>query len=182
MSRLSLHKLIKLFILTLSGIILIATIFYVTATVNSFNSEKLQVQNNVSSQVTSELQNNVLVTNNIADYLSESTSRINNIEQYLKNDPENYTNFIINQREYFNWPETSKDFFIKNTTLSQLQVRMNDNKNIFIANNIDTTGKIIDNSRLSGRYMLYSPIINPNLQEVVGVVETKFDESNLEKI
>lgn len=55
MKSLSLHKLMMLFVLIFSGVIILAAAFYISSTINNFNSEKIQIENN-ASRVVNELQ------------------------------------------------------------------------------------------------------------------------------
>lgn len=181
MKNLSLHKLMKLFVAIFSGIIILAAAFYIAATINNFSSENSQIQNSAVIRVSVELQKNSLITNNIGDFISENTERINNIEEYLKNHPSSYARYTLEHEPYFNWPDTSKDFFIKNPNLTELQIRMLDSKSVFKANKKNTSGQIIKIKKNNANDMLYSSIINPQQETVVGVVGTRFNNSSLKE-
>ncbi|WP_297817138.1 sensor histidine kinase [uncultured Lactobacillus sp.] len=181
MKNLSLHKLMKLFVAIFSGIIILAAAVYTATTINNFNSENAQIQSSAANRVSIELQKNTLITRYIADYISENTERINNIEEYLKNNPSQYAQYTLSHQPYFNWPYTSKDFFIKNSNLTELQVRMIDSNNAFKATIENTSGNVVNIKKNNIDDMLYSSIINPQQENVVGIVGTKFNNSALKQ-
>lgn len=181
MKKFSLRKLMKLFVAIFSGIIILAATFYIMATINNFKSETTQIQNSAVSRVSTEVQKNVLITNNISDFISENISKVSNIEEYLKNEPSNYAQYILNHEPYFNWPTISQNFFIKDSNLDELQVRMMDSNNIFRATARNTSGKIVNVQKKDMTNMFYSSIINPQQETVVGIVGTKFNTEALKK-
>ncbi|WP_276804245.1 sensor histidine kinase [Lactobacillus hominis] len=181
MKNLSLYKLMKIFIAVSAGVILLAASFYIATVINNFTSENAQIQTTAANRVSIELQKNILITNNVSDYVSESTQRIDNIESYLKNNPSEYAEYCLDHEPYFNWPDTSKDFFIKNPTLQKIEIRLMDSNKEFQATTQNTSGRIVNTKRKNIHNMLYSSIINPQQETVVGVVGAQFNDDTIKE-
>lgn len=180
--KFSLRRLVKLFTVLCSIIIILAAIFYINAEKNNFYTEQEQLQNNIFGRVSDEIQKDDLITNNIAHFLSEDETRISNIEEYLKNDPPKYAKYVLKQKQYFNWPNTSKSLYIQYPQLKELQIRFMNNNYIYTSSNFNTTGRIVkDSTNKNTQNMFYSSITNPRLEEVVGIVATKFNASPLRR-
>ena len=181
MKNLSLYKLMKIFIAVSAGVILLADSFYIATVINNFTSENAQIQTTAANRVSIELQKNILITNNVSDYVSENTQRIDNIESYLKNNPSEYAEYCLDHEPYFNWPDTSKDFFIKNPTLQKIEIRLMDSNKEFQATTQNTSGRIVNTKRKNIHNMLYSSIINPQQETVVGVVGAQFNDDTIKE-
>lgn len=181
----SFQRLMVGFTIILSLIICVTTIIFLNLSIKNYHQEQKDVQNLAITKVSDELQNEITITNNIANYISENQSRINNIHSYLEKSPAEYSQEIIDDsyrnRDYFNWPRTSESFFVTYPALTKLSVQFDDINIASKSNRYNTSGKKIVSKHAFNSNMIYSNIISPQQDKIVGIVGTNFDQNILNK-
>lgn len=171
------------FTIFLSLITCLVTAFFIYVQIKDYKYEQENVEKMVISKVNDNLQNKITIANNISHYIGESQSRINNIRFYLRNNPEKYSEKILNDSyrtgSYFNWPKTSGTFYANYPGIKTLSVKFDNDNNAFTSNIYNTSGKIVRSEKAFSSKMIYSSIVSPQENGVVGLVGINFDNREL---
>lgn len=181
----SFQRLMLGFTVILSLIICITTAIFLNVSIKNYKLEQKNVQNLAITKVSDELQNEITITNNIANYISENQSRINNIHNYLRNDPAKYSKQIIDDsyqnNDYFNWPKANESFYVTYPTLTNLSVQFDDINVASQSSRYNTNGRKIASNKAFNPRMIYSNIISPQQDSIVGIVGANYDQKILNK-
>lgn len=173
------------FTILLSLITCTVTGLFIYVQVKEYKHEQETVEKMAISKVTDNVQNKITIANNIANYIGESQSRIDNIRSYLRNNPEAYSKKILNDSyrtgTYFNWPKTSGDFYANYSNLKTLSVKFDNDNTAFTSDINNTSGKIVKTNQAFSSEMIYSSIVSPQENAVVGLVGVNFDNHELKR-
>lgn len=185
MIRSSFVRLIKLYTTIISVMVVLATSVFVLVSVRTYDSEVHQAETTAATQVGQTIAQNQQLISQFATQLTSNTGSLPSVEKYFESSLSDYSDYAINKsikgEPYFFWPTESRQFFVQHDQVSQLTLRLGNQKKVFMATPTNSGGGLYPAKAIKQQFAISAPLVNQYTLETDGVISLSFDQSTLKR-
>lgn len=178
-------KLIQVYTVILTVMIVGATTVFIWLNVHNYESEIRQAETNVTARITDAVSRDQIVVNGFADEIVGGADNLTNLEKYFSTDLSTYADYAIDQSiasgKYFFWPTETREFLLQNPEVNTLTLRLLDQKKIFVATQAQPGGHLVEAKRVNATQTIDATLINQYTLTSTGVLSVSFNQHSLTK-
>jgi len=185
MIRSSFVRLIKLYTTIISVMVVLATSVFVLVSVRTYDSEVHQAETTAATQVGQTIAQNQQLISQFATQLTSNAGSLPSVEKYFDSSLSDYSDYAINKsikgEPYFFWPTESRQFFVQHDQVSQLTLRLGNQKKVFMATPTNSGGGLYPAKAVTQQFAISAPLVNQYTLETDGVISLSFDQTALKR-